>query len=85
MVFKSPSNDLESHGAQHTGLEEQGCIEVPLTDPELMKIVEERVLRKKVCRKCGALNPPEAVKCRRCRSKGTLRPKKILKGGPKTK
>jgi len=58
---------------------------MPLTDPELIRIVEERVLKKKVCRKCGALNPPGAVKCRRCRSKGTLRPKKILKGGSKFK
>jgi large subunit ribosomal protein L40e len=58
---------------------------MPLTDPELLKIVEERVLRKQVCRKCGALNSPRAVKCRRCKSKDTLRPKKILKGGPKAK
>ncbi|MFZ8782722.1 MAG: 50S ribosomal protein L40e [Desulfurococcaceae archaeon] len=56
---------------------------MPLTDPELIRIVTERVLKKQVCRKCGALNPPGAVKCRRCKSKGTLRPKKILKGGPK--
>ncbi|HID80608.1 MAG TPA: 50S ribosomal protein L40e [Ignisphaera sp.] len=44
-------------------------------DPELMKIVENRVLNKKVCRKCGALNPPSATRCRRCRS-DNLRPKK---------
>ncbi len=58
---------------------------MPITNPELLKIVEERVLKKQVCRRCGALNPPGAVKCRRCRSKGTLRPKKILKGGLKSK
>jgi len=58
---------------------------MPITNPELLKIVEERVWKKQVCRKCGALNPPGAVKCRRCRSKGTLRPKKILKGGAKSK
>jgi len=40
-----------------------------------MKIVENRVLNKKVCRKCGALNPPSATRCRRCRS-DNLRPKK---------
>lgn len=41
---------------------------MPVADPELMKIVETRVLNKKVCRKCGALNPPTATRCRRCRS-----------------
>jgi len=48
---------------------------MPITDPELIAIVEQRVLNKKVCRKCGALNPPSAEKCRRCKSKN-LRPKK---------
>jgi large subunit ribosomal protein L40e len=51
---------------------------MPVTDPELLAIIEKRVLNKMVCRKCGALNPPGAKKCRRCRSKN-LRPKK--KGG----
>jgi len=48
---------------------------MPLTDPELMRIVEARLLNKKVCRHCGALNPPTATKCRRCKSTN-LRPKK---------
>ncbi len=48
---------------------------MPVSDPELMKIVENRVLNKKVCRNCGALNPPTATRCRRCRS-SNLRPKK---------
>ncbi|HIC99648.1 MAG TPA: 50S ribosomal protein L40e [Pyrodictiaceae archaeon] len=52
---------------------------MPVRDPELLKIVYERVLNKKVCRKCGALNPPSAVKCRRCKSKN-LRPKRAEKG-----
>ncbi|MEM2024709.1 MAG: 50S ribosomal protein L40e [Desulfurococcaceae archaeon] len=56
---------------------------MPITDPELLKIVQARILNKYVCRKCGALNPPGATKCRRCKSKGTLRPKKVLKAGPK--
>jgi len=30
---------------------------MPITDPELLKIVEARVLNKMVCRRCGALNP----------------------------
>jgi len=52
---------------------------MPIRDPELLKIVYNRVLNKKVCRKCGALNPPTAEKCRRCKSHN-LRPKKIAKG-----
>lgn len=48
---------------------------MPVVDPEKVKIVFERRINKTVCRKCGAINPPGAVKCRRCRSKH-LRPKK---------
>ncbi len=35
---------------------------------DVMAIVIERVLKKKICRRCGAINPPNATKCRRCRS-----------------
>lgn len=56
---------------------------MPIKEPELIQIASARVLNKLVCRKCGALNPPRAIKCRRCRSKGTLRPKKLIKAGPK--
>ncbi|HHF59141.1 MAG TPA: 50S ribosomal protein L40e [Thermoplasmatales archaeon] len=35
---------------------------------------EARLLMKKVCMKCGALNSMKADKCRRCRSRD-LRPK----------
>lgn len=52
---------------------------MPVTDPFKSKIVEERLLNKAVCRKCGATNPPEAVKCRRCKSRN-LRPKKRFGG-----
>ncbi|MET1128783.1 MAG: 50S ribosomal protein L40e [Thermoproteota archaeon] len=48
-------------------------------DPEVQAIVYRRVLNKLVCRKCGALNPPSATKCRRCKSRN-LRPKKLLAG-----
>jgi len=48
---------------------------MPVTDPVKVKIVMERRLNKLVCRKCGAINPPGATKCRRCKSKD-LRPKK---------
>ena len=48
---------------------------MPVTDPVKLKIAIERKLNKMVCRKCGALNPPSATKCRRCRSKN-LRPKR---------
>ncbi len=50
-----------------------------LKDPELLAIFERRVVLKKVCRKCGALNPINAVKCRRCRSRD-LRVKKRFAG-----
>lgn len=49
---------------------------MPVKDPELIAIFEKRVLQKKVCRKCGALNSIRAVKCRRCRSRN-LRLKKV--------
>lgn len=55
---------------------------MPLSDPLKVRIVEERVLNKSVCRRCGALNPPGATKCRRCRSRN-LRPKKRKIGGKK--
>lgn len=58
---------------------------MPVSDPEVLKIVQTRVLNRYVCRRCGALNPPGAEKCRRCKSRGTLRPKKIMKAGPKAK
>lgn len=58
---------------------------MPVNDPELLRIVHARILDKWVCRKCGALNPPGATKCRRCKSKGTLRPKKAMRAGPKAK
>ncbi|MEM0153540.1 MAG: 50S ribosomal protein L40e [Ignisphaera sp.] len=48
---------------------------MPVTDPELMKIVESRILNKKICRVCGAINPPTATRCRRCKS-SNLRPKR---------
>ncbi|RLG88759.1 MAG: 50S ribosomal protein L40e [Thermoprotei archaeon] len=48
---------------------------MPIYDLAILKIVEERALNKKVCRKCGALNPSSAEKCRRCKSRN-LRPKK---------
>ncbi len=30
---------------------------------------EARLLNKKVCMKCGCINAPKALRCRRCRSK----------------
>ncbi len=53
---------------------------MPITDPEKFKIVYQRALYKKICRKCGAINPPTATKCRRCKSKN-LRFKKVGKIG----
>jgi len=41
---------------------------MPIDDPVKRKIARFHLLEKKVCRKCGALNPIKASKCRRCRS-----------------
>ncbi len=57
---------------------------MPLTDHELMKIVMDRKLNKKICRRCGAINAYRAVKCRRCKSYD-LRPRKLRFGGKKIK
>ncbi len=45
-------------------------------EQETWNIVYNRVLNKKICRRCGALNSPRAVKCRRCKSYN-LRTRKI--------
>jgi len=55
---------------------------VPLADPAKLKIVERRLLDKLVCRRCGALNPIGATKCRRCKSRN-LRPKRKKLGTKK--
>ena len=41
----------------------------PIDDLEKRRIARFHLLEKSVCRKCGALNPIRAKKCRRCRSK----------------
>ncbi len=54
------------------------CGVMPITDPVKLRIVYNRIMNKKICRKCGAINPPNAIKCRRCKSKN-LRPKRSFK------
>ncbi|MFN3805437.1 MAG: 50S ribosomal protein L40e [Pyrobaculum sp.] len=52
---------------------------MPVTlDPEKLEIVMRHKFQYKICRNCGARNPLDAEKCRRCRSKN-LRPKKFKK------
>lgn len=48
---------------------------MPIDDPFKRKIARYHLLEKSVCRKCNCLNPPKAIKCRKCHSK-QLRPKK---------
>ncbi|TFF90697.1 MAG: 50S ribosomal protein L40e [Promethearchaeota archaeon] len=48
---------------------------MPIDDPFKRKIARHHLLEKSVCRRCGALNPIRAKKCRICRGK-RLRPKK---------
>ncbi len=54
---------------------------MPVTDPVKSEIVRKRLLDKKICRKCGATNPPKAVKCRKCKSRNLRLKKKF--GGKK--
>ncbi|MHA2005967.1 MAG: 50S ribosomal protein L40e [Promethearchaeota archaeon] len=42
---------------------------MPIDDPFKRRIARYHLLEKSVCRKCGALNPIKAKKCRRCFSK----------------
>ena len=42
---------------------------MPIDDPEKRKIASYHLLMKSVCRRCGALNPLKATKCRKCRGK----------------
>nr|MDO8114793.1 50S ribosomal protein L40e [Candidatus Sigynarchaeota archaeon] len=41
---------------------------MPIGDVTIRKIAQYHLLYKKVCRKCGALNPFTATKCRHCHS-----------------
>jgi large subunit ribosomal protein L40e len=40
-----------------------------LRDPVKIEIAREHRVKKSVCRDCGATNPFNATKCRKCRSK----------------
>ena len=51
---------------------------MPITDPEKLRIALAHNFNILICRDCGARNPPDAEKCRRCRSRN-LRPKKFKK------
>ncbi|MEM1537861.1 MAG: 50S ribosomal protein L40e [Candidatus Nezhaarchaeales archaeon] len=52
---------------------------MPITDPEKQRIVQQRLLFVKICRKCNARNPPSATKCRRCRSHNLRWKRRVLK------
>ncbi|RLI28483.1 50S ribosomal protein L40e [Candidatus Bathyarchaeota archaeon] len=41
---------------------------MPLRDPIKREIAQRRRLYVKICRNCGAKNPPKAERCRKCRS-----------------
>ena len=51
---------------------------MPIRDPEKLQIALNKVFKVKICRKCGAHNPLNAEKCRRCKSKN-LRLKRYRK------
>ncbi len=54
-------------------------IPMSLRDPVKMDIARKARIRKSVCRSCGATNPVNAKKCRKCRGTN-LRPKRTGKG-----
>jgi len=41
----------------------------PIDDLDKRRIARYHLLEKSVCRRCGALNPVRAKKCRRCHGK----------------
>jgi len=46
----------------------EGGIKMPVTDPVKLQIAQKKLLMVKICRKCGARNPPSAERCRRCKT-----------------
>ncbi|MFW9935160.1 MAG: 50S ribosomal protein L40e [Candidatus Thorarchaeota archaeon] len=48
---------------------------MPVADPEKRRIALRHLLYVTICRDCGAKNPFNATKCRRCHRKN-LRPKR---------
>ncbi|MFN3967244.1 MAG: 50S ribosomal protein L40e [Endomicrobiia bacterium] len=42
---------------------------MPIQDQEVLSIAQKKRLFFKICRECGARNPPTATKCRKCRKK----------------
>lgn len=42
---------------------------MPIRDPVLLKIAQQKRLFLKICRECGARNAPTAERCRKCRSR----------------
>ncbi len=42
---------------------------MPIADPAKKQLAMKRRLYFKICMRCGAKNPPDATRCRKCRSK----------------
>ncbi|MFO8020597.1 MAG: 50S ribosomal protein L40e [Promethearchaeia archaeon] len=51
---------------------------MPIDEPHKKRIAREHLLNKSVCRRCGALNPPKAKKCRKCHGKDLRQKRKEL-------
>ncbi|MCS7145469.1 MAG: 50S ribosomal protein L40e [Nitrososphaerota archaeon] len=45
----------------------------------MIQLAQRRRLHYKICRRCGARNPPDAEKCRKCRSLNLRWKKRELK------
>ena len=54
---------------------EQG---MPIRDPFKLQLALDHNFKVKICRRCGARNPWDAERCRRCKSRD-LRPKRYRK------
>ncbi|HID90842.1 TPA: 50S ribosomal protein L40e [Candidatus Bathyarchaeota archaeon] len=52
---------------------------MPVRDPVKKAIAQRHRLYCKICRECGARNPPKATQCRRCRSKNLRWKKRELR------
>jgi large subunit ribosomal protein L40e len=56
---------------------------MPIADSAKKAIAQERRLHFKICMSCGAKNPPDAVRCRKCRRSDSLRVKNRSTGPKK--
>lgn len=52
---------------------------MPIVDHELLQIAQKKLLFVKICRECGARNPPSVEKCRRCKRRNLRWRRRMIK------